>query len=278
MLEIISKLLSTIVSAKTSSKIICFCLLLTLFGSKVKNLIIKSDIPSEHSFILSLLLIFSLSVLLVECAMYFFTTFKELYHKKKMKKEKQQVAQKEKAKIESTFKFTLPHFSEQQVKILKELLIDTKVYKWRADNIRMFNESKYIEFVGKKNSEYFVYRLNPIIKNDLSNFINQQLKQQASEILKSLSEAEKDFLRIFFEEKIPFGTLESDNMTAKTYHAKRQFINKGLITSQENRAQWEEIYTITGELKNQLLEQGHFKKCYRVNALLKGEKILRLGV
>ncbi|MEZ8375356.1 hypothetical protein AB6C91_13655 [Vibrio cyclitrophicus] len=108
----------------------------------------------------------------------------------------------------------------------------------------------------------------PAARKLLINHPEEEREKTLTSFSRDLKDEGKEFLRIFFDEVIPFGVPDKEDwMPYNVFHMGERMVSLGLVK--------EEGYTFTlpEDTKQRLIEDKHFEECYRNFAELDASNI-----
>lgn len=81
--------------------------------------------------------------------------------------------------------------------------------------------------------------------------------------MEELDDSSRQFLRIFFDEVVPFGTSEQENwMDSLVYESHEKMVRVKAIDKNKF------TFILSSDFKDKLIRDGHFKTCYRTEVTL----------
>ncbi|MGR5208850.1 hypothetical protein [Vibrio sp. PNB23_22_7] len=274
--EWILKLVTAVTSVKTALKLFVFVLLLVFLWSFTSAFMASKGLPSEYIPYILMLTAYSLSHLSIEL-LYWLKSWNKRRQDKNEESLQQEQAQ-EAAKKEAQSKVlafrrevesTLPHLDKIQFSLLKRMLTESVSLESTKSPALHFHKIGYIMPIGRKSYSESVYELHPIVRDCLTNYLAEERKKTLIAFSSNLKDKEKEFLRIFFEQEIPFGVPEKEGkMPFDVYSGKYNMVNLGVIEEEDFS------FTLPEDTKERLIEDNHFEVCYRNLAELDGHLIL----
>lgn len=152
----------------------------------------------------------------------------------------------------------IPHLDNVDLSLLKKMLTETVSLKRGKKPADYLEKVGFIREIGHKNASESVYELHPTARKLLINHLEEEREKTLTSFSRDLKDEDKEFLRIFFDEVIPFGVPEKeDRMPYNVFHMGEHMVSLGLVK--------EEGYTFTlpEDTKQRLIEDKHFEECYR---------------
>lgn len=274
--EWILKLVTAITSVKTALKLFVFVLFLVFFWSFTSAFMASKGLPSEYIPYILMLTAYSLSHISIEL-LYWLKSWNKSRRDKneesRLHEQAQEAAKKEAQDKALAFRreveSTLPHLEKGHLSLLESMLNDNVALHRRRDPAHHFETTGYILAIGRKSFQEHVYKLHPTVRECLIEYLAKVREQSLIEFSKDLNDNQKGFLRIFFEEMIPFGVPEQEEkMPSAIYSAHYSMVTKAVI-SKDNSS-----FTLPEDTRDQLLHDGHFETCFRTLANLDNEYIL----
>ena len=276
--EWILKLVIAVTSVKTALKLFVFVLFLVFFWSLTSAFMISKELPSEYIPYILMLIAYSLTHLSLELLYWLKSRNKHKQDKNKkllLHKQAQADAKKEAESKVLAFKreveSTIPHLDRVQFSLLKRMLTESVSLDRQKSPALHFQKVGYIRAIGRKSFSESVYELHPTVRVCMTNYLAEERKKTLTSFSNDLKDEDKDkeFLRIFFNEVIPFGVPEQkEKMPFNVFNTKYNMVSLRIID--------EEGYTFTlpEDTKERLIEDKHFETCYRDLAELNGHDIL----
>ncbi|WP_394251658.1 hypothetical protein [Vibrio profundi] len=278
--EWILKLVTAVTSVKTALKLFVFVLLLVFFWSFTSAFMASKRLPSEYIPYILMLTAYSLSHLSIELLYWLKSWNKRRQDKNEeslQQKQAQEAARKEAKSKVSAFRreveSTLPHLDRTEFSLLKRMLSESVSLERNRDPALHFHNIGYIRAIGRKSFSENVYELHPIVRDCLTNYLEEERKKTLIAFSNDLKDEEKEFLRIFFEQEIPFGVPEQEEkMPSNVFNAKYNMVRTEIINEEGYS------FTLPEDTKERLIEDNHFEVCYRNLAELDGHYILAVQV
>lgn len=233
-------------------------------------------LPSDLTPYIIVLTAYSLSHLVIEFLYWLYSWNKRRRDKNeelRLQKQEQETSNKEAESKALAFRkeveSTLPHLELGQLSLLEGMLDENVPLHRRRDPALHFQNAGYILVVGKKSFQENVYELHPTVRECLTNYLAKVREQNLIEFSRDLNESQKGFLRIFFDEVIPFGVPEQEEkMPFNVYRTHFNMVTKEIISKNNS------TFTLPEDSRDQLLHDGHFETCFRSDANLNTEYIL----
>ncbi|EPS3428944.1 hypothetical protein ACVD55_000328 [Vibrio alginolyticus] len=274
--EWILKLVTAITSVKTALKLFVFVLLLVFFWSFTSAFMASKGLPSEYIPYILMLTAYSLSHISIEL-LYWLKSWnksrKDKNEESRLHEQAQEAAKKEAQDKALAFRreveSTLPHLDRTQLSLLEKMLTESVSLERNRDPALHFQNIGYIRVIGRKSFSESVYELHPTVRERLTHYLAEERKKTIINFSNNLKDNEKEFLRIFFDEEIPFGVAEQEEkMPSNVYSAKYNMVNLRVIDEEGF------TFTLPKDTKKQLIHDKHFETCYRDFAELDGHLIL----
>jgi len=274
--EWILKLVTAITSVKTALKLFVFVLFLVFFWSFTSAFMASKGLPSEYIPYILMLTAYSLSHISIEL-LYWLKSWNKSRRDKneesRLHEQAQEAAKKEAQDKALAFRreveSTLPHLEKGHLSLLESMLNDNVALHRRRDPAQHFETTGYILAIGRKSFQEHVYKLHPTVRECLVEYLAKVREQSLIEFSKDLNENQKGFLRIFFEEVIPFGVPEQEEkMPSAMFNTHYSMVTKDIVNKDNNS------FTLPEDTRDQLLHDGHFETCFRTVANLDNNFIL----
>tara|TARA_R110001583_G_scaffold47710_2_gene149370 strand:- start:2322 stop:3275 length:954 start_codon:yes stop_codon:yes gene_type:complete len=279
--EWILKFLTAIPTTKTALKLL-LAVVLTVFGWGAVNPFFKaSGIPSDWIPFLLSLTIFSIAVIVTEAAYKVSIAIKMLgkylidtHIKKRDKLQQQEKARVTECEKVNSFRkelnLTFPHLDRASQKKLFWLYeVGDEALVWNKNPTYELNRKGLIRYIGDASGEKKIYELNPIVRD----YLSEHFSKQKAALSKELDDNSRRFLRIFFDEVVPFGTSEQEKwMDSLVYESHEKMVRIKAIDKNQF------TFILSSDFKDKLIRDGHFKTCYRTEVTLEPSHIHALVV
>jgi hypothetical protein len=283
MQEWILKFITAITTAKTAF-ILLFTVVLIVFGwNMTLPFFIEKGVPNDMAPFLLTLTSFSIAVIALDIVYKVYGAINKWrkYWIDTYNQKREQVRQQEIAKItkyEETRRFrnkvdlTFPYLDKPSQKLLHRLFErGNDALVWSKNPTFDLHHKGFIIHIGEASGNQRLYELAPIVREYLAPRISKKKVEDLTAFSKDLDGNSREFLRVFFDEIIPFGIPEQEKMMdALVYHSMHRMV---LIKAIE---QIDYIFILSSEFKEQLIRDGHFKTCYRIEVTLDSANILAL--
>ncbi len=276
--EWIIKFLTAIPTSKTALKLLLTVALIVFGWGAFSPFFEASGIPSDWIPFLLSLTSFSIAVIVTEAVYMVSIAIKVLgknwldTHIKKRDKlrqqEKARVAEHEKDNsFRKELNIMFPHLDSASQKMLFLLYDEGNVaLVWNKNPTYELNRKGLIRYIGDASGEKYIYELNPIVRD----YLSEHFSKQKAALSKELDDNSRQFLRIFFDEVVPFGTSEQEKwMDSLVYVSHEKMVRIGAI--EKNKF----TFILSSDFKDMLIRNGHFKTCYRTEVTLEGSHIRR---
>ncbi|MGR0481524.1 MAG: hypothetical protein ACTFAL_09025 [Candidatus Electronema sp. V4] len=137
-----------------------------------------------------------------------------------------------KAKVKSSF----PLLPKDQRDILIDLISSGRIVTITKKSPFVYlKEEKYIDIIQRVSADSYLIELNSNIKGIVNKYAKEERGNFVGISILSLTDEEKEFLKIFFSNHIPFGTPQNGvYMKADIFLAGKNLARKNLVAMNEN--------------------------------------------
>ncbi len=152
------------------------------------------------------------------------------------------------ASFQQRVRRSLPHLKPPELRVLRELVESEQRMDIRREGVSWLSKSGWISKIHQASAGEFVFQLSPVVSQLFIEFEENQFKKMVNQTISKLTEPQRDFLKIFWQEPIANGTRESQNlMPHEIYQA-----GSGLVT-------------LLGLSKSEWREDGHMCERFVLN-------------
>lgn len=161
-------------------------------------------------------------------------------------------------KSKREIKASIPHLDNVELSLLTKMLTETVSLKRKKKPADHLEKVGLIREVGHKNASESVYELSPAARESLMNYLEGKREKTLTRFSCDLKDEGKEFLRIFFDEVIPFGVPEKeDRMPSNVFEMGKKMVSLELVKKEGY------TFTLPEDTKQRLIEDKHFEECYR---------------
>ncbi|WP_154139787.1 hypothetical protein [Photobacterium damselae] len=281
MQEWLMKIFSSIISTKTASIALITIILAITSWQAADAFIMSEGVPSTLAPFFILMGAYGLAHIIVGLVIYCKDRFIKWCKDNKeasertAKKESDIADQKHALEVfQATARKAIPHLPSRQIEILIELHEKEHVqyHKYNKDGISNLLKLNYIYAVSLVNEKDYLFAINP----DVFEVVDSYLKKQRDELLvkfcEELTDNDIEFLRIFFDEKIPFGVPETEMMQALVWRSGKAMLRKGVLKSYDKKESQRNnthiVFQLVADTEKKLQELKGFNNSYRQEAEL----------
>ncbi len=290
MQEWLMKVFSSITSTKTASIALITIILAITSWRTADAFIISKGVPSTLAPFFILMGAYGLAHIIVELAMHCKGRFVKWCkgHKEASeqtaKKESDIASQKHVLEVfQATARETIPHLPSRQIDILMELH-EKKHVQYHRNNKDISNLLKlnYIHTGSLVNEKDYLFTISPDIFQVVDSYLKKQREQLLVKFCEELTDNDIEFLRIFFDEKIPFGVPETEMMQDLVWRSGEAMHRKGVLKrNDKKRSQGYNTHTVfelVADTEKKLQELKGFGSSYRQEAELDLRLVMVRGV
>lgn len=290
MQEWLMKVFSFIISTKTAS-IALIALFLAITSWQTADAFITSKgVPSTLAPFFIWMGAYGLAYIIVELVMYCKDCFVKWCKDNKEASERTAKKESDKANkkhvlevFQATARNTIPHLPSRQIEILMELHEEEHVqYHRNNKDISNLLKLDYIHTVSLVNEKDYLFAISSDIFQVVDSYLKKQREQLLVKFCEELTDNDIEFLRIFFDEKIPFGVPETEMMQALVWRSGEAMLSKGVLKSNgKKRSQGYNTHTVfelVADTEKKLQELKGFGSSYRQEAELDLRLVMVGGV
>lgn len=199
-----------------------------------------------------------ISYLLIELAIKSITSFKKTKAIKIKNNE-----------FRATVQKSLPMFSASRLDILKGLSLGEQNLRLRQKEVSSLNKQNYIQNIHQISLDESVFKINPIVKDELGTYLKKTRTTNLTQFASSISKHERQFLSLFFSDKILTGTQESGiTMEHAIYSASESLRQNKIIKQSTNSHKASHVETFELEPDAiKILEESVFHKAIKRHIL-----------
>jgi succinate dehydrogenase flavin-adding protein (antitoxin of CptAB toxin-antitoxin module) len=273
--EWVLKFVTAIPTAKTAFKLLLTVLLIVLGWSIATSFLKEKGIPNEMIPFLLTLMSFSIAVIVLES---FYKVYGaickwakywiNIYSQKKEQARQLELANITKYKEATEFRnkvaLTFPYLDQASQRLLIRLFKSVnEALEWLIHPTIELHREGFIKQIGKASYQRGIYELDPIVREYLTQYLSEKKEKNLTVFSKELDDNSKQFLRIFFDELVPFGILEQEIwMERRAYNSRHEMLRIEAIE------QIDYTFILSSDFKEHLIRDGHFKNCYRTEVTL----------
>lgn len=224
--EWLSKFFLSKVTAKNAATILLCIVGLFIFWPQFFQLALGRDIPANYVFPLFVMGMLSLSYLVVCAALEVFRWSRSIWQKYSQKR----LFLEQQENFKDQVSASLPECDSNDLMLLRRLQkADSKV-DIMSKGVVWLLDRKWIRKITRMSASEFVVRIDPTVSKLLSELDASEFTKKIQETSNNLKENHFQFLKIFWDEDIPYGTPTSGNMMPNSaYSAGQSLVDKGLI-------------------------------------------------
>lgn len=251
MTEWLSKFFLSKVTAKNAATILLCIVGLFISWPWLHHLALDRNIPPDYVFPLFVLGTLALSYLMVSATVELLQFLKAIWHKRSYRLEALEQQEDFKGRVRAS----LPLLEVDALNLLRRLQKTDDKVDIRSKGVVWLLEEKWIRKITRMSASEFVARIDPCVKKLLGEFEASEFTKNIQKISNSLKEQHFQFLRIFWDEDIPYGTPKAGNMMPNpTYSAGHFLVDKKLIhlARVTEAGVSEETFTLQAEAKDYL--------------------------
>lgn len=276
MQEWLMKVFSSNISTKTVSIALITIILSITNWQTADALIISKGVPSTLAPFFILMGAYGLAHIIVELVMYckgrlvkWCKDNKET-SERTAKKESDIANQKHALTVfQTTARKAIPHLPSRQIEILMELHEKENVqyHRYNKDGISNLIKLNYIYAVSLVNEKDYLFALNPDVFEVVDSYLKKQREELLVKFCEELTDNDIEFLRIFFDEKIPFGVPETEMMQALVWRSGEAMLRKGVLKSYDKKGNQRNnthtVFELVADTEKKLQELKGFGNSYR---------------
>lgn len=287
MQEWLTKIFSSIISTKTASIALITIILAITSWQTADAFIISKGAPSTLAPFFILMGAYGLAHIIVELVMYCKGRFVKWCKDNKeasertAKKESDIANQKHVLEaFQATARKAIPHLPSRQIKILMELHEKEHVqyHRHNKDGISNLIKLNYIYAVSLVNEKDYLFAISPDVFEVVDSYLKKQREELLVKFCEELTDNDIEFLRIFFDEKVPFGVPETEMMQALVWRSGEAMLRKGILRSYDKkrsqRNNTHTVFELVADTEKKLQELKGFGNSYRQEAELAWNLIL----
>jgi hypothetical protein len=279
--------IKSIKSIKTALKALITIFLVITSWKIADAYILSKGVPSTYVPFFIFGAAFLLATIIVEIVMYckdgLFKYYKE--HSKQTAEKKSNIAnQKNELEVfQANARKTIPHLPSRQIEILMELHEKEHVL-YHKDNKDISNLLKhnYIYEVSLVNEKGYLFAIYPDVLEMVDSYLKKQREYLLVKFCEELNDNDIEFLRIFFDERIPFGAPETEMMQGLVWSSGGEMIRKGVLKSHDvkgcQRHKMRIVVELVADTEEKLQELKGFGSSYRQEAELDSSLLMIGGV
>ncbi|MBY6030440.1 hypothetical protein KUV41_13840 [Halomonas sp. DP8Y7-1] len=152
------------------------------------------------------------------------------------------------ASFEKKVRTSLPHLKPTELRVLRELVESEQRMDIRREGVSWLSKSGWISKIHQASATEFVFQLSPVVSQLFIEFEENRFKEMVDQTISNLTEPQREFMKLFWQESIVHGTRESQNlMPHEIYQA-----GSGLVT-------------LLGLSKSEWREDGHLCERFVLN-------------
>lgn len=274
MQEWLMKVLLSIVSTKTASIALIAIILAITSWRTTSAIIMSKDIPSTLVALFICIGAYGLAYIIVELVMYCKGCF--IKWCKDTAKKKSDIARQEQALVifQANARKAIPHLPSRQIKILMDLYEEEHVqyHRYDKDGISNLIKLNYIYEVSLVNEKDYLFAIHPDVFDVVDSYFKKQREVLLVKFCEELTDNDIEFLRIFFDEQIPFGVPGTEMMRGLVWKAGEAMLSKGILKSYGMKgSQLNNThigFELVADTEKKLHELKGFGNSYRQNAEL----------
>lgn len=283
MQEWLMKVFFSINSAKTASIVLIAIILAITSWQTADEFIISQGVLSTFAPYFIVGGAFGLAYVIVDLVMYGKGRFVKWCKDNKeasertAKKESDKANQKHALEVfQATARKTIPYLPSSQIKILMKLHEEKYVqyhnHSYKKDGISNLLKLNYIYKVSLVNEENYLFAISPDVFEVVDSYLKKQREELLVKFCEELTDNDIEFLRIFFDEKIPFGVPETEIMQSLVWSSGEAMLRKGVIKSYDKKGSPRNnthiVYELVADTEKKLQELKGFGSSYRQEAEL----------
>lgn len=243
--EWLLKVFSLIRTTETAFKAILTIILATTSWRTTYAYLISKGVPTTLALLFILIVAYGLSYLIVDLVVYCKDRFVHWCQNKSDIANQKHELELFKAKASTT----IPNLPSKQIEILRELHEEGYIQCHRyKDGIPNLNKLKYIYEVNLVNEKDYLFAINPNVFEVVDSYFKKQRDALLFRFCEELTDNDIEFLRIFFDDKIPFGTPETEAMPGLVWRSGAEMIRKGVLKRHDNKGSQRQSTHIVLEL------------------------------
>ncbi|MEZ8880511.1 hypothetical protein AB6E09_15935 [Vibrio lentus] len=281
MQEWLMKVFSSIISTKTASIALVTIILAITSWQTADAFIISKGVPSAFAQFFILMGAYGLAHIIVELVMY--CKCRIVKWCKDNKEVSEQTAKRESdianqkhalATFQATARKAIPHLPSRQIEILMELHEDEHVqyHRYNKDGISNLLKLNYIYVVSLVNEKDYLFTISPDVFEVVDSYLKKQREELLAKFCEELTDNDIEFLRIFFDEKIPFGVPETEMMQAQVWRSGEAMRYRGVLKSYDKKGSQRNnthtVFELAADIEKKLQESRGFGSSYRQEAEL----------
>ncbi|KAE8178090.1 hypothetical protein [Photobacterium carnosum] len=280
MQEWLMKVFSSIISTKTALIALITIILAITSWQTFDAFIISKGVPSTLAPLFILICTSGLAHIIVELVMYFkggIVKWCKDTSERSAKKESDIAKQKHALAVWKTAaRKAIPHLPCRQIEILMKLHEEKYVqyHRYNKDGISNLIKLNYIYEVSLINENDYLFAIYPEVFEVVDSYLKKQREELLVKFCEELTDNDIEFLKIFFDEKIPFGVPDTEIMQALVWSSGEAMITKGIIKSHYKKKKQREgndthiMLALVVDANNKLQELKGFGNSYRQEAEL----------
>lgn len=170
--------------------------------------------------------------------------------------------------FQATARSAIPHLPSRQIDILMELHEEEHVqYHRNNKDISNLLKLNYIYTVSLVNEKDYLFAISPDVFEVVDSYLKKQREELLVKFCEELTDNDIEFLRIFFDEKIPFGVPETEMMQALVWRSGEAMLRKGVLKSNDKkrsqRYNTHTVFELVADTEKKLQELKGFGSSYR---------------
>ncbi|KQH86746.1 hypothetical protein AMR76_06555 [Vibrio furnissii] len=177
----------------------------------------------------------------------------------------------------------IPHLPSRQIEILMELHEEEHVqyhrYNKDISNLLKLNYIYALSFVNERD---YLFAISPDVFEVVDSYLKKQREDLLVKFCEGLSHKDIEFLRIFFDEKIPFGAPDTKMMQALVWRSGEEMIRKGVLKSHDDKGSHRHethiVLELVADTEKKLQELQGFGSSYRQEAELDSSLLMVGGI
>ncbi|NAZ46937.1 hypothetical protein GL178_11935 [Vibrio toranzoniae] len=178
---------------------------------------------------------------------------------------------------------TISHLPSRQIEILMELHEEEHVqyhrYNKDISNLLKLNYIYALSFVNERD---YLFAISPDVFEVVDSYLKKQREDLLVKFCEELSNKDIEFLRIFFDEKIPFGAPDTKMMQALVWRSGEEMIRKGVLKSHDDKGSHRHethiVLELVADTEKKLQELQGFGSSYRQEVELDSSLLMVGGV
>lgn len=141
----------------------------------------------------------------------------------------------------------IPQLSISKIELLNNVIEKPQKYNIKNDDAIYLEQRGYIKRIDKVSDNLYLYEIDTTAKKVLAKHLEFERKIKLTEFIAKITEDEKNFLRLFFIQKIPYGTSDSGvTMEANIFSAGENMARHKIIKQIDNSQKSEKVsYELT---------------------------------